>query len=63
MEVRGMVLLRIADPSLTGICMMTDNFDSRGFQMQVSPFSMVSIRFHILRCLGELKVDSFVSVL
>jgi len=37
MEVRGMVLLRIADPSLTGICMLTENFDSRGFQMQTHP--------------------------
>ena len=46
MEVRGMILLRISDPSLTGICMVTDNCDTRGFQMQVFDFSKISINFH-----------------
>lgn len=35
MEVRGMMMLRISDPALTGITLSTDNNNARGFQVQV----------------------------
>ena len=42
MEVRGLVLLRIADAQFGKIRLSVENNDDRGFQMQVSKLEIIN---------------------
>ena len=58
MEVRGLVLLRIADPQFGKIRLAVENNDNKGFQMQVRGLNGLSLVTHPLLRVPYLPVYS-----